>query len=458
LSIILKSGSSTDTADVTPDNALKVAMDGADPDLAGYVKLLDSDGHPILTTENGALDVSVDSLVLYEQVDGSAVNTNLWTTSTSGMTIAQANGFITLNSGSAVTANSYAILTSIKSVPLYGHLPLKVTLNISTPNLAQANATIEAGIGMVATTAAPTDGCFFRWNSSGDFKAVVNNGGAETTSPVLAAVPQNDVTLLDIVVVEDLVQFLVDDVLVAEISVPTAQAYPTAGGRLPVFLRVNTGGSPPAAAPVISLGQMVVVQQALNQVKPWCDVLAGLGRGAHQSPVTTFAQTANHANSTSPASATLSNTAAGYTTLGGRWQFAAPAGAATDFALFAYQVPAGYQLFIDSISISAINTGATVGTTATILDWSIAANASAVSLATADGAGTWAPRRRPLGVQGFLVGDLIGKTANDIVRSFATPMVVDGGRFLHVIVQVPVGTATASQVIRGDVQIDGYFE
>jgi hypothetical protein len=37
-------------------------------------------------------------------------------------------------------------------------------------------------------------------------------------------------------------------------------------------------------------------------------------------------------------------------------------------------------------------------------------------------------------------------------------MVVDGGRFFHIIVQVPVGTATVSQVIRGDVMVNGYFE
>jgi hypothetical protein len=46
----------------------------------------------------------------------------------------------------------------------------------------------------------------------------------------------------------------------------------------------------------------------------------------------------------------------------------------------------------------------------------------------------------------------------DLVRQFSTPLLVDGGRWIHVIVQVPVGTATASQVFRGDVSIAGYFE
>jgi hypothetical protein len=218
-------------------------------------------------------------------------------------------------------------------------------------------------------------------------------------------------------------------------------------------------GSAPATAPQLFVAEPNVAQMDLNMVKPWHWQQASIGRGSYQSPIATFLQTANHANSTSPASATLSNTAAGYTTLGGRYQFAAPAGAATDFALFGYQVPANYQLVIKGLRISCTNTGAAVATNPTILDWSIAVGASAVSLATAEAAGTaWAPRRIPVGMRGFVVGSAIGATADDIVVDFEVPIVCDGSKFVHIIVQVPVGTATASQVIRGDVHINGYFE
>lgn len=458
MAILIKSGDSTALAHVTAEGALRVASDGTTPALAGYVKLLDSDGAPIFATENGALDVSADSLILYEQVDGSTVNSNVWGTSTSGMTIAQANGFITLNSAAATTPGAYAVLTSTKQIPLYGHLPLKVTLNVACAGLPQANATIEAGVGVATGTAAPTDGCFFRWSPTGEFRAVVSYGGVETVAGSLPTVTPFDVTLLDVVIVEDLARFLVDDVVVAEVQVPAAQAFPTSAGRLPVFLRVYNGGSAPAAAPVLYLGQMVATQQAMNQYKPWDHVLATMGRTAYQSPVAGFGQTANHANSASPASAALSNTTAGYATLGGRFQFAAPAGAVTDYALFAFQVPAGYQLYVNSVTVSAVNTGAAVAVTATVLDWAVGVNASAVSLATPDGAGTWAPRRVPLGVQAFPAGSAVGAVAGEVSRQFATPLVVDSGRFLHVVVQVPVGTATGSQVVRGDVTVNGYFE
>lgn len=426
---------------------------------AGFAKLLDSLGREINTTENGALNTSTDSLLFYEQVDGAAIDLRKWNQSVNGMTITQSSGFQTLNAAAAVTAGAYAILSSIQYVPLYGHLPARVTFNNRTPVIAQANLTIEFGIGLVTTNAAPTDGCFFRWSPNGNFYCVINNGGVETLSAPLTAVDTSEAEIFDIVVVEDLVQFQIGDVIVAEVQVPPGQAYPTASGRLPIFSRVYNSGSAPAVAPQLLIGQIVVVQEALNQTREWRECLSILGAGAYQSPVTPFAQTANHVNSTSPASATLSNTAAGYTTLGGRYQFAAVASAATDFALFAFQVPAGYRLVVTGVTISCAATGA-IGSavTPTLLDWGLGINSSAVSLATADGAGTWAPRRIPLGVQAFALTAAIAQLANDIVRTFDPPLVVDSGRFLHAIMQVPLGAATASQIFRGNVFIQGYFE
>lgn len=426
---------------------------------AGFAKLLDSLGAEINTTENGALNTSTDSLLFFEQVDGAAVNTNTWAQSVSGMTIAQTGGYIKLNSGSALTAGAYAILSSVKNVPLYGHLPMRVTFNNMVPLLAQSNLTMEFGIGSVATNAAPTDGAFFRWSPSGNLYAVINNAGVETLSPALSAVSTSEAEIFDVVVVEDLVQFFVGDELVATVEVPPGQAYPTSSGRLPIFARVYNSGSSPAAAPQVFIGQIVVVQEALNQTREWREALSILGRGAYQSPVTPFGQTANHANSTSPTSASLSNTAAGYTTLGGRYQFAAVAGAVTDFALFAYQVPAGYQLIVTGVTISCSSIGALgSAVTPTLLDWGLGVNSSAVSLATADGAGTWAPRRIPLGVQSFGLTVAIGALAGDITRSFDPPLVIDSGRFLHVIMQLPIGAATASQIFRGNVFVHGFHE
>lgn len=437
---------------------------------AGFAKIISTDGNSIVVTENGALLTSMDSVAFFEQVDGSTVNTNVWSTSVSGMTMAQASGYITLNSGTAVTANAYAILNSIKNIPLYGTLPVKISINALVPILPEANATVELGIGAVATNAAPTDGAFFRWNTSGQFCGVISSGGAETVSvfsgtytdadgdTIVVPPVINEAEIYEITIVEDLVQFAIGDVLLGEVQVPAGLAFPTSAGRLPLFARAYNGATPPVTAPQVKIGQVVVAQEGMNQQKDWREILAELGRNSYQHPLT-YGQTANHVNSASPSSATLSNTAAGYTTLGGKFQFAAVGGAATDYALFGFQIPAGYQLKVYRCAISTVNTGAAVTVGATILDWAVGVNSSAVSLATSESPPTtWAPRRLPLGVQAFKLLDGIGQVAADLLRTFDPPLVIDSGRFFHVILQIPVGTATASQVIRGDVMIEGVFE
>lgn len=464
MSIILKGGSSPDLVDVTTDKQLKVAL-ASSPTKAGYAIVADASGNTITTTENGYLRVSSDAMILFDQIDGTALNTNIWTYAATGMTLTQTGGFITLNAAATTISGQSCVLNSVRVLPIYGDQPLRVTINAKLVTANAAGGVVELGLGTATTTGAPTDGAFFRWTSAATFVCVINNGGTETVSAPLTAPAVNDVHLFQIVLVEDLVQFFIDDVRVASVSAPLTMAYPVNSGRQPLFARTyNTGV--PAVAPQLSIAQVSVVQEGVNPNKPWRDVLASLGRGSHQLPVAAFTQTANHANSTSPATAALSNTAAGYPTLGGRFQFAAPAGASTDYALFAFQVPAGYQLHLTGVSISAMNTGVAVATTATILDWSVAVNSSAVSLATTDSLGppqTWAPRRIPLGLQGWVSAAPTGPNppgyqVPDVVRVFDPPLVADSNRYVHLIVQVPVGTATAGQVIRGTATFTGFFE
>lgn len=463
--------SSGNVAEVDANRQLFVTPT-TNPAMAGYVRVVDSEGNQIETTEDGYLRTSAPDIIFADSVDGNSVDINTYSQSVSTMTIAQASGYLTLNAGASVAASGYAILQSLKFVPLYGTLPSIVAFNAWPKNLPQANCTAEIGVGTATTTSAPTDGAFFRWRPDGTFACVINNGGSETTSvpaignsildsdgnPVVIPPVTTDVHLFEIEIVEDHIQFSIDDALVADIQVPPGGAYPFNSGRQQLFARVYVSGSPASFAPSISVGQITVLQEDMNQNRTWLQYLAGQGAGAYQLPVSPFGQTANHANSTNPTSAILSNTAAGYSTFGGRFQFAAPAGAATDYALFTWQNTTGYQLFIANISISSVNTGAGVLVTPTILEWDLAVNSSAVSLATSDAAGVWGPRRTPLGMQSWSVGSLAGAMATDITRSFPVYQVVDSGRYLHVIVQVPVGTATASQVIRGTVTINAVAE
>lgn len=151
-------------------------------------------------------------------------------------------------------------------------------------------------------------------------------------------------------------------------------------------------------------------------------------------------------------------------TTGGQWQAAAVAGAETDFALFGYQVPTGTAtlpgktLYITGIRIGeTFVQGAAVGT-ATVLVWGVGVGSTAVSLATADGAAAVGPRRKMLGAQAFAAAAPVGTLAAGFERQFETPIVAPPGAFVHIILKIPQGAATASLIFRGGVDINGHFE
>lgn len=465
--ISIKDSISQTPAKVTADGNLQVVSPTV-ASKAGFERILSSDGSDIDVTENNFLRVSTSALVLYEQVDGNSINTNLWMPSAgNSASISQASGFITLNGGTA--ANGYSILQSIKAVPLYGTLPLLFEANCKVANVPESNATIEIGMGVGTTTSAPTDGVFFRWTPTGGFSCIMSYAGAETSSGNIAgqsfsdnggesitlSPSVNNIHLYAIEIVEDHVRFFIDDILVSDLDVPQGQAFPTSAGRQAVFFRVYNGGSAPSLAPSLGIGQVTVKQEDLYQNKTWGETLSVIGRNAYQSPISAFGQTAQHTNSTAPGAAVLSNTAPSYATLGGKYLFSVASGVATDFALFGFQVPAGFQLFVTDVTISAvISTG--LGITASIVEWALGLNSSAASLATADGSGTWAPRRIPIGIQAFPISSLAGAQSPDIVRHFSVPLVVDSGRYFHVILALPTSSATGA--IRGAVMVNGYFE
>jgi len=455
---------SGNVAEVDSSNNLKVIMPVGSASPANVCLSNDSGSDFLEFGSDGRAKVSMEQLLLFDPFDGANINTNLWNQSLTTMTLSQSSGLLTLNSGNSVAAGAFAIIYSIKmplrlvEYPIYGQWKFKMNWF--------ANAVIEFGFGQPSgATATIPDGAFVRIDATGVVRAVFSFASTEFSTQIAAAgtLVNGRGYSLEITMVEDSIKIDIadmtsgGDVVSAVVQIPSGFVEYPAVTHLPAFTRLYNSTAP-GTAPQVSLGCVNVQQMDLLGGKTWGEQIVQFGRGAYQSPVTAFGQTSNHTNSANPGNATLLNTAAGYTTLGGRYQFAAPAGGITDYALFGFQVPAGFQLVVTGVRISAINTGAAVATTATILDWALGLNSSAVSLGTADGSGTWAPRRIPIGTQGFIVGNAIGVAAQDINATFPTPLVVDGGRFFHVIVQVPVGTATASQVIRGDVMVNGYFE
>jgi hypothetical protein len=167
------------------------------------------------------------------------------------------------------------------------------------------------------------------------------------------------------------------------------------------------------------------------------------------------AQLATWANSAAPSAATLSNTAAGYTTLGGLFRFTPVAGAATDYALFGYQNVSTHRLIISGVAIS-LAVGTAIGATADVNQWGLGINSTAVSLATTDSGSTYGPRRIALGTQGFPASAAAGTAAPDIVRLFDAPLIVEPSRYVHVILRRTNGTTTGELI--GSVTFDAWFE
>ena len=443
-------------------NDLSLAIGGKQASSQGSLLaggLNESWSTPIRTDRLGNIITGNAQIQLADNFASTIVNLTKWAQSTTTFTQAQTvAGGLNLNSGASTTAGAYSILTSAKKFVKLPRVPLQIKSRVRLSMVA--NSIFEVGFGApTTTTAIISDGAFWRISGT-NATPYISNGNTEqpggTNVDLSTLMAAASYLIFDTVVLDDTVIFTIEDaqnqVLYRQtVNVQNAWVKIWQVGHQSAFYRLYQSVSP-ASSPTAIVTEMSVLQHDIQLMRTPGEISALLSLCGDQVPDNVTLNT-NFANSTIPASATLSNTAAGYTTLGGQWQFAAVAGAETDYCLFGYQVPAGYTMFVDAIRIEAFNMGAAVATTPTLLQWGVAHDSSAVSLATAN------QLKRTLGTMGIAIGGAIGQRFdNTIDTRFTTPIKTEGGRFFCVIVKCPVGTATASQIIRGTVSIDARFE
>lgn len=430
---------------------------------------------PPETDDDYRLRVGVDSLKFFEPFAQTTLNSGTWSLVSTTLLTAVAGGYCKLNSSALTTANGVARISTLRSFPTYTTYPIYVTweMQINASALGIPNTTWEIGLFLATGTTTPTDGVFVRMTAAGQFFLIASFGGVESSSATIPfgtfAVNTNYEML--ITVTPTALELWVDNVLIAEVA--SLPAYPdfSQSLALPFTARIYNAATPPATATTLLIGAIEVSYGGMNNAATFPDRIAMSEQGGYQTQSGNAApgQTAQWTNSAAPAAATLSNTAAGYTTFGGIFVVNAPAGAETDYCLFGFQVPAdtvggmNRNLFIRGIRIRTVNIGAAVATTATVLQWGAAVGSSGVSLATAEVTTTASavkgPRRKALGMQGFIVGAAIGTEAQEISCYFGdSPLFAEPGSFVQIILRVPVGTATASQVLRGIVDIDAQYE
>lgn len=414
---------------------------------------------PINVDRRGSVQLAPIVLGLSELCEGATLDTqSKWNGTNTTMAAAQtASGGIQINTGAITTLNTNYALVSQRRFERRMRNPLMFRARARL--VGATNTTIELGFGDSTGATACQNGAYWQVTPGGVVQPAFTYNGIDITGTNIAGSISNaNFYQWGVIVDDDSVIYICQNTatgaIVSEqtIPLPLTQAKMWAATHIPVVARCFIGGTAAGSAPAVFITEAVAGYMdgsgAIN--KPWSHV-AGEMKPSVWSPIAPATAAVSWANSAEPASATLSNTAAGYTTLGGKFQFAAPGGAVTDFALFGYTVPSPYTFVCTGIHISTWNVGAAVATTPHLLQWFAAPNQGAVSLATGTG-------RFALGAQSFPVGAAIGALANEIVRSFHTPLVTQPGRFFDIGLRIPVGTATASQIIAGFVSVEGYFE
>jgi hypothetical protein len=423
----------------------------------------------------GALQFAGDeTILLADSFEGTTRNLNQWIETLTTMASAQALATgLTLNSASTVTTTTGILESSHRQFPVYGRCGLLFRAHCRV--LGATNCVEELGFSdqTSATVALSNNGAFFRRDSAGSLQPVLAFNGTETQGSVMTQPATTDYAWYEIFLEDSRATFQIFSATGTLISAQVMEIGSAGGGggsttqarlfavtHLPCMLRVyNTGAA--GTAPQIIVNQVIVQMLDAWAQRSHAVQQSGMGLNSLVNP-TTFLQTANYANSAAPASATLSNTAAGYTTLGGQYQFAAQATNETDFALFGWQNPTPFTFYCTGIRIGEMmNLVVVVTTTPSVYMWGAAFNSSAVSLATA---APYTPMRVQLGVQGFPTSAInttlgaIGAVSPGFMWTPGTPMAVQPARFLHIILKQMLGSATATEIFRGAVTVDGFFE
>jgi len=469
MALIETGDSSTGVANVDSNYNLKVALPSVKAQ-AGYVGIagfVDDAGNvriPIGASSQGLLGTGSVQVDFEQGFSASAISPSVWSQFLTIMTVGIANNTITLNSGNSLSASAAARLVSYRQAKTPRGSDRIIAWRMMLPNLV-TGAVTEIGAFAATGITSPTSGSFFRYGSDGTLRGVtVSVTGTESTTGVIPTPSLNVAHDYVIWIMSKSIVFQIDDVVVG--SIPLGNTAPSS---------ITSESSPFCArlynASATSTAQQVYLHRCVGALYGGTygydrTFLAALG-GDIGSQGVVGAGTgylANWANSAAPSSTALSNTATGYNSLGGQFQFTAVSGSETDYALFAYQVPAqtatnqGRTLVVHGINISTFNMGAAVATTPTLLQWGIAHDGTAVSLTTVDGVSTKAPRRVPLGCQSLPVGLAVGGNVPDLRVDFRQPLSVNAGNYLHVILKIPVGTPTPSQIVRGVVAINATWE
>ena len=419
--------------------------------------------------------VSIDTLIFTDRFAGTGAAglaaypcTNLWTTTTSGFTTVNATGAFNMNSTYYVTAGAYTLLNTYRTFQfIFGYtLQLEVQANY-TALAVEANTVTEIGFGYASGVSTPTDGVFFRYTSAGAFNCVINYGGTEYTQSATLTAPAVNINHNYLIVINNFnVEFWVDNVLYANLAISSTFGAATQSNSLPILIRSYNSASSPSSGVNLLLFGVSVTLGDMNSGKPWQHIMAGCGNMSHQYPTGSgsIGTTAYYPNNyAAGAGAAASNTAAQSTLgLGGQWSIQPTLTAGTDGIISSFQVPIGSSttmgknLYLTGASVQGVVTTALTGGPC-LMVYSIAFGSTNVNLQTVESATAKAPRRIPLAIETYAATAAIGVIGQGVYRTFNTPIFVQPGEFIQMIVK-NVGTVTSAGVITYVIMFEGYWD
>ena len=466
-------------AEVNASNQLKVVLEtdaATNPSNVGNVIFVSENdngsitGTPKLhspeTSGDYRLRVGVDSVWDEEAFNYVAQNFNKHKITVNTLTATYASGFLNTNGLGVTTTATGVQFQTYRHFALQGAGAIYVETALALSNAPVTNWTLDFGLFLPATasTSIPLDGVYFRYNSAG-LVGVLNNNGTETTTAALTFSPTiNKVYKYNITITSSDVEFWIDDVLYATVTRPVGTGSTFYGGSNPFAIRHHHTG---VTSGIIQakLANYTIGYADMDNVRLWASNKSGQGLSGVSYPSGTAGATNNTALGAAPGLSTLTaSTAPVINKLGGDFIFAAPAGAESDYPIFAFINPVpttgltGRNLVVRGVWVDSWNQVVAVGATPTIMQWSVAVGSTAASLATVDGAATRLPKRVHLGVQYYPAAAAIGFTPARIDANFDAPLVVEPGCVFHVILKVPVGLATATETFRGAVGVNAYWE
>jgi hypothetical protein len=434
------------------------------------------------------LRVGVDQTLFNATFEGTTILTTTYNQLLTSMTVTQASGFMQLNNSASTTSGHAAYVRTHRHFPTFGTYPTYVDMWIRETNPTATNAISEWGLLFLTAQATqqPIDGIFFRRLSAGPLKAIITNNSVDvaeatidtTNVPARDGVGTFDATESNHYLIafhNDVVRFWINDVLVAEIACPAAQAQFSASSSNPVGFRVvNTGLA--SAARTLSVGYVNVGIGDQSTNKPWAHAMCGLGNGAYQlaqgnTPGPTVTRTngahGHPASTTARIAGTWTATSApALNSLGGLWTSPAISTLTSDadYPVFAFQNPTGTAtlpgktLYITGIRVGEAYVSAAASTNSILLSYIVMVGNSASTTSTADAATTVAGKSITVGGHGFISTEVVGNYKPGFEVRFDSPLMIPAGHYFHFVVR-PFGTVTSNTlVVTSSLAVNGYFE